>query len=92
MDSLPGNVSGGPKQRVAADRALVGNPEIIFADEPTAAMDGETGREVVLLLRHLARIRQTSILIVSHDNRILDLTDRIIAKDGSQIVDVERTN
>jgi putative ABC transport system ATP-binding protein len=74
----PRQLSGGQKQRVAIARALVRKPRIILADEPTAALDSKTGREVVELLQRLARNMGCTILIVTHDNRILDVADRII--------------
>ena len=86
LDYLPGNLSGGQKQRVAVARALVGNPDIIFADEPTAALDKDSGLQVVTLIKRLAEVRSTTTLMVSHDNRILDLADRIITMEDGRIV------
>jgi putative ABC transport system ATP-binding protein len=71
-------LSGGQRQRVAVARALVCNPEIVLADEPTAALDGTSGREVVNLLQTLAREQQRPILMVTHDARVVDIADRII--------------
>ena len=71
-------LSGGQKQRVAIARALVGRPELVLADEPTAALDGTSGREVVNLLQGLAREQKRPILMVTHDVRVLDIADRII--------------
>lgn len=87
MDYLPGNLSGGQKQRVAVARALVGNPEIVFADEPTAALDKESGRTVVEMLKALGRERGTTTVMVTHDNRILDLADRIVTLEDGRIVE-----
>jgi putative ABC transport system ATP-binding protein len=87
---LPGNLSGGQKQRVAVARALVGNPEIIFADEPTAALDKASGLQVVNMIKRLGSQRGTTTLMVTHDNRILDLADRIITLDEGRIVDDQR--
>lgn len=84
---LPANLSGGQKQRVAIARALVSNPEIVFADEPTAALDKESGLSVVRMLKKLGQERQTTTLMVTHDNRILDLADRIIVLEDGRIVD-----
>lgn len=78
VDFLPEKLSGGQKQRVAVARALVGNPEVVFADEPTAALDKESGRNVVALLRQLADQRKTTVFMVTHDHRVLDFADRII--------------
>lgn len=85
LDYKAGRLSGGQKQRVAVARALVGNPEVVFADEPTAALDNESGFEVVALLRRLARQRGTTTLMVTHDNRILDLADRIIVMEDGRV-------
>jgi putative ABC transport system ATP-binding protein len=72
----PDNLSGGQKQRVSIARALAGRPKLILADEPTAALDSHSGREVVNLMRQLAREQKCAILIVTHDTRILDIADR----------------
>ena len=86
----PQNLSGGQKQRVAIARALVAHPKIVLADEPTAALDGKTGRDVVELMQQLAREQGCTILIVTHDNRILDVADRIVElEDGRIIQDLE---
>ena len=74
----PHKLSGGQKQRVAIARALVSRPKMILADEPTAALDSKSGHDVVELMRKLARDQGSTILIVTHDNRILDVADRII--------------
>jgi putative ABC transport system ATP-binding protein len=86
LDYLPANLSGGQKQRVAVARALVGNPEIIFADEPTAALDRETGASVVALIKRLGRERGTTTVMVTHDTRILDQADRILTLEDGRIV------
>jgi len=74
----PGKLSGGQKQRVAIARALAHGPKIVLADEPTAALDEQSGREVVTLLKELADQQGVTILLVTHDNRILDVADRIV--------------
>lgn len=74
----PKALSGGQKQRVAIARALVNHPKIILADEPTAALDKASGRDVVNLMRRLCEEEGTTVLMVTHDNRILDVADRII--------------
>ncbi|NJN04508.1 MAG: ATP-binding cassette domain-containing protein [Leptolyngbyaceae cyanobacterium RM1_1_2] len=74
----PEALSGGQKQRVAIARALVNQPRLILADEPTAALDKKSGRDVVTLMQKLAKEQQRTILMVTHDNRILDVADRII--------------
>ncbi|MEE9314982.1 MAG: ATP-binding cassette domain-containing protein [Rhizobiaceae bacterium] len=86
MDYLPENLSGGQKQRVAVARALVDNPEIVFADEPTAALDKESGLNVVQMLKDLGKQRGTTTILVTHDDRILGLADRIITLEDGRIV------
>jgi putative ABC transport system ATP-binding protein len=81
----PRELSGGQKQRVAIARALVRSPRIIMADEPTAALDRASGREVVELLKHLAREMHCAVLLVTHDNRILDVADRILTLEDGYI-------
>lgn len=71
----PAQLSGGEKQRVAIGRALVKNPMFVFADEPTSALDWENGQKVIELLRDAAHDRQASILVVSHDHRIIPFVD-----------------
>lgn len=86
VDYLPGRLSGGQKQRVAVARALVSNPEIIFADEPTAALDKDSGYTVVQMLKQLGQERGTTTVMVTHDNRILELADRIITLEEGRVV------
>ena len=74
----PKGLSGGQRQRVAVARGLVHNPQIVLADEPTAALDKKTGREVVTLFQEMAKEHGCTIIIVTHDNRILDVADRIV--------------
>ena len=83
---LPEQMSGGQKQRVAIARALVRNPKIVLADEPTASLDRKSGREVIELLRTLARSQGSAVLLVTHDNRILDVADRIVTLDDGRLV------
>jgi putative ABC transport system ATP-binding protein len=85
MDYYPDQLSGGQKQRVAIARALVGEPQIILADEPTAALDKKSGRDVVDNLKVLAKKQGTTILLVTHDNRILDIADRILSLEDGRI-------
>jgi putative ABC transport system ATP-binding protein len=89
LEKWPGQLSGGQRQRVAVARALVGSPGLILADEPTAALDKASGQEVVRLLRDLARSRGTAILLVTHDPRILDVADRIVAMEDGRVVSDE---
>ena len=85
-ESRPGQLSGGQRQRVAVARALVGQPGLVLADEPTAALDRQSGQDVVRLLTDLARQRGVPILMVTHDPRILDIADRIVAMEDGRIV------
>jgi len=78
VNFYPDSLSGGQKQRVAIARALVNHPRLILADEPTAALDSKSGRDVVDLIQQLAKEEGCTVLLVTHDNRILDIADRII--------------
>ncbi|AFY72978.1 ABC exporter ATP-binding subunit, DevA family [Synechococcus sp. PCC 7502] len=78
VNYYPDNLSGGQKQRVAIARALVSHPKLVLADEPTAALDSKSGRDVVNLMQTLAKEQGCTILMVTHDNRILDIADRIV--------------
>jgi putative ABC transport system ATP-binding protein len=84
-NALPNNLSGGQKQRVAIARALAGNPKIIMADEPTAALDSKSGHGVIELLRRLAKEDGTTVLMVTHDPRIVDMADRVTYLEDGQI-------
>jgi putative ABC transport system ATP-binding protein len=86
VDYLPANLSGGQKQRVAVARALVSNPEVIFADEPSAALDKASGRVAVEMLKALGQKRGVTTVMVTHDNRIMDLADRIITLEEGRVV------
>jgi putative ABC transport system ATP-binding protein len=85
-DKRPAQLSGGQRQRVAVARALVAEPGLVLADEPTAALDRASGQEVVRLLSDLARRRGTPILLVTHDPRILDIADRIVSMEDGRII------
>jgi putative ABC transport system ATP-binding protein len=82
----PASLSGGQKQRIAIARALVHQPKLMLADEPTASLDKQSGQEAVHLLRDLARERGCPILLVTHDSRILDVADRIVEFEDGQIL------
>ncbi len=90
VDDLPGNLSGGQKQRVAVARALVGNPALVLADEPTAALDRDSAAKVVDLLKRLGSARGTTTLLVTHDNRILDRADRVLTLEDGRIISDQR--
>jgi putative ABC transport system ATP-binding protein len=85
LNAYPQSLSGGQKQRVAISRALVASPRLILADEPTAALDSHTGRHVVELMQRLTREQHCAMLMVTHDNRILDIADRIIHMEDGYI-------
>lgn len=75
-DALPRDLSGGQRQRVAIARALAGHPPLLLADEPTANLDGHTGLQVTEMLKELARVHGSTVVVVTHDNRIFQLADR----------------
>ena len=87
LHKLPHNLSGGQKQRVAIARALAAHPRLLLADEPTAALDSQTGREVVELLQRLAREQGCAVLMVTHDPRILDIADRLLRMEDGRLLD-----
>ncbi len=78
LDYKPDQLSAGQRQRVSIARALAGQPKIVLADEPTASLDKQSGYEAVSLLKRLAKESQTTILLVTHDYRILDIADRVV--------------
>jgi putative ABC transport system ATP-binding protein len=86
VDYRPGNLSGGQKQRVAVARALVGGPDVVFADEPTAALDKDSGLRVVEILKEMGRHRGVTTVMVTHDSRILALADRIVSLEDGRLV------
>jgi putative ABC transport system ATP-binding protein len=83
-------LSGGQKQRVAIARALAGDPPILLADEPTAALDSTSGRTVIELLQRLARVEGRAVVTVTHDPRVLPFGDRIIHLEDGCILREER--
>ena len=85
VNYYPDNLSGGQKQRVAIARALVSQPKILLADEPTAALDKQSGRDVVDLMQKLAKEQGCTILLVTHDNRILDIADAIVYMEDGKL-------
>lgn len=86
LNKYPEQLSGGQKQRVAVARALARQPQLILADEPTAALDKKSGRDVVELMQSLANEQGCTILLVSHDNRIFDIAERTITMEDGCIV------
>lgn len=85
LNYYPDDLSGGQKQRVAIARALVSHPKIVLADEPTAALDKKSGRDVVEMMQKLAKEQGCTILLVTHDNRILDIADRIVYMEDGRL-------
>jgi putative ABC transport system ATP-binding protein len=88
--SFPADLSGGQKQRVAIARALAGDPPILLADEPTAALDSTSGRAVIELLQRLARVHGRAVVMVTHEPRVLSFGDRIIHLEDGRIAREEK--
>jgi putative ABC transport system ATP-binding protein len=85
LDVLPAQLSGGQRQRIAIARALVRDPDLLLADEPTAALDRRSGGEVMDLISGLARDRGLAVMVVTHDPRILGVADRVLSIEDGQI-------
>lgn len=88
VDKYPEHLSGGQKQRVAIARALASYPKLVLADEPTSSLDSKTGRDVVEIMQSLAREEGCTVLLVTHDNRILDVADRILHMEDGHLTEV----
>ncbi len=88
LNFLPEKLSGGEKQRVAIARALVNNPALILADEPTANLDSKIGHDIMRLLRQIAKEQGRSVVIVSHDQRIKDIADRVLWLEDGQFKEI----
>ena len=82
---MPKELSGGQQQRVAIARALANTPELLLADEPTAALDSVMGRKVMELLKQIAHEHNTGVLVVTHDHRAIDVFDRIYVMEDGKI-------
>lgn len=90
LTNYPGNLSGGEQQRVAVARAIASSPDIVLADEPTAALDSENGHAVMALLSRIAKEQKRSVLAVTHDPRTLGYADRVVRIEDGKIVGEER--
>ena len=88
INYYPRQLSGGQKQRVAIARALVSQPKLVLADEPTAALDSKSGRGVVELMQKLAKEQGCTVIIVTHDSRILDVAERTVEMDDGRLSEV----
>ena len=84
-NSYPSDLSGGQKQRVAIARALTGSPSVVLADEPTAALDSQNGRAIMMVFHKLAHEKQCAIVVVTHDSRVFDFADRIVLIEDGRI-------
>ena len=85
LDYYPSALSGGQRQRVSIARALAGEPRLILADEPTAALDSLSGRQAVELVQKMAREQGCTVLMVTHDTRILDIADRVVRMEDGRM-------
>ncbi len=89
LDHVPADLSGGEKQRVAVARALANDPPLILADEPTGNLDSRSGREVMAMMTELAREREKAVVIVTHDNRIMGMADRVLWLEDGRLLEAE---
>ena len=89
LDRLPSELSGGQQQRVAIARALVHAPRLLICDEPTSALDAELGRRVMSLIRDRSHQHDRAVIVVTHDDRIFHLADRIAQMDDGLIKNIE---
>ncbi len=85
LHAFPDMLSGGQKQRIAIARAIAGDPDIVLADEPTAALDTTNGMRIAALLRDLAHHDQRAVVIVTHDPRLLQIADRVVNMEDGRI-------
>lgn len=86
VDKYPENLSGGQKQRVAIARALANHPKLVLADEPSSSLDSKSGRDVIEIMQTLARREGCTVLLVTHDNRILDVADRVLHMEDGRLI------
>jgi putative ABC transport system ATP-binding protein len=90
--ALPGELSGGQQQRVAIARALIHEPRLLVCDEPTAALDAQSGRNIMELLRQIAVQPDRAVIVVTHDSRVIDVGDRIVYLSDGRVERVEQRN
>lgn len=91
-EALPRELSGGQQQRVAIARALIHDPRILVCDEPTSALDHHTGQTIMELLKGVAVQQDRAVIVVTHDNRVLEYADRIVSMDDGHVIDVDIKN
>lgn len=92
LNNFPAQLSGGEQQRVAIARALAKNPKILLCDEPTGALDYETGRQILKLLQEQSREHGILVVIVTHNSALTDMADRIIRMRSGRVVSVEKND
>jgi len=90
--SMPSELSGGQNQRIAIARALANNPDIILADEPTAALDQERAKSIVKMLKRITREKNVTIIMVTHDERLLPYCDKVLTIKDKKIDIQENSN
>lgn len=90
MDHFPSQMSGGEQQRVSIARALVKNPQLLLCDEPTGALDFETGKNVLSLLEKVNREWNTTVVIVTHNTPLADMAHRVIKMRSGKIIDISK--
>lgn len=89
LDNFPAQLSGGEQQRVAIARALAKNPKLVLADEPTGALDYETGKQVLKLLQDVSRKQQKTVIIITHNSAIAPMADKVIHINDAQVRKIE---
>lgn len=89
INNFPSQLSGGEQQRVAITRAVAKNPKILLCDEPTGALDSETGKHIIQLLQDMSRIQKTTVIIVTHNSALAPIADRVIRMRNAQVSSVD---